>query len=161
SLAIARPGRLSLGVLSGQKDLGVQHVTTVREIVHPAAALIAQSFAGAVGRGSDGAPPGAARDAADLHKEVRHGSRLPRHAHAQPLARAGRLQVAAEIGELLDLRREHRRLEHVLLAHRERAARDPEARALARAGSLTADHLALADEPRGELRRSALFARRA
>src|SRR5438046_9204029 len=75
-----------------------------------------------------------------------------------------RLQVPGEVRQLLELRGEHRRLDEVLLADAGRApcaARGEEAVPIVPARGLPADHLALPDEARGELRGAAVLTARA
>src|SRR5580704_6546691 len=81
--------------------------------------------------------------------------------HPQPLRGRGALEIAGEIGKLFKFGRQHRALNDVLLAHVGRAAgAAPGRKALAVAPPrrLAPDHLALADEPRGELRSAAVLA---
>ncbi len=78
--------------------------------------------------------------------------------HAQPL-RIGRvLQIASQIRQLFDLRRENRRFHVEMLAVRDRAGRLVKPTAPRNRGS---QHLALPDELRGKPRGAAAFAGRA
>src|SRR5580658_356801 len=85
-------------------------------------------------------------------------------ADLEPLARRSHFQITAEIRQSLDLGGQHGGLRHALLTGVLRASRTApreQAFAIAAAGDLLPQYLALADQARGELRRSAVLACRA
>src|ERR1700749_725615 len=84
-------------------------------------------------------------------------------ANLEPLARGGPFEVTAEIRQCLDLGGHHRGFRHVLLTGVLRASGATaceQALAIAAAGDLSPQYLALADQARGELRGAAVLARR-
>src|SRR5690242_11128577 len=84
-------------------------------------------------------------------------------AHLQPYCRGGGLQVSRQIRQLLDLRGQHRRLRHALLADiRGPAPPAPPGRSTAVAAACrgAARHFPLAYQSRGELRGAPVLARR-
>src|SRR5580658_977823 len=161
--ATSRPAHWYTVELRGQEDLRMHHVAATAVIVPFAAAFVADALTGTVSGGGGGAATHAALDRADMQLKDGHPSGPAAQLHAQPFRRRSRLQIAGEIGQLLEFGGEHCRLDDMLLTDAAGAARTPRGKPVlqvAAARGLFAHHFSLTDEPGGELGSAAVLARR-
>src|SRR6266404_5347930 len=162
-LATASPRDRQPVKLSRKEYLSMQHIPAASVVDELAAALVPDALTGTIGRCGRGAPAGATRHRADLHKKHGHVSRSAPEPDSQPDLRGCRLQVPGKIRELLELRGQHRHFSDVLLTDAGGATgatgAEP-ALPVTSARGVPANHLALADEARGKLRCAAVFAAR-
>src|SRR6185312_12998763 len=166
---IASPRWLRAAECRWQHDLLAQDVCSMSVVMGPSRALIANPLSRSVGGCVRGAAAGAAPKALDIQAEDWHGTdsaerELPLQRDPQPGRRRSRLEIAAEIRQLLQLGRHDGGLRHVLLVH----VRGPTQSAgceqplcVPAAGLLTPHHFPLADQSGSELRRASMLTARA